>query len=141
MPGGKGKGFSIAKRIALYSIVDFKRLPLLQVAYEKPTQRITKVRLEFVPVDHKPQGMIELRAAMIGFLDHGWAFIAKHARVSRIDVSVDLPGVRMDSFLFLSQQAATTTRWTLKGTLQNFASGRAGRATAWLVRTGTRLPS
>src|SRR5262249_17836243 len=90
-PGGKGKGWPIAKRVLLPSVFDFKKLPLLQFAYHKSGNLAEKMRLEFVPVDLKPQGMLELHAAMAQLVDNGWASIAKYARVSRVDVSVDLP--------------------------------------------------
>ncbi len=122
--GSKGTGFQIGKRVLLPSIVDFKRLPLLQVAYGKSSKKVERIRLEFVPVDLGPMGMAELHAAMMMIVPGGWEYVASYAHVTRIDVTVDLPGVRMDGFQFLPKQASTTTRWTLNGVLQNVAYGK-----------------
>lgn len=120
----KGKGFNLGKRIKLPSVVDHKRWPLFQARYYAKAQQIETIRLEFVPVDLGPQGMGELHSVMMTVMDGGWEYVAKHGHVSRIDVSVDLPGVRMDGFQFLPKYPSTTMRWTLNGDLQNVAFGK-----------------
>ncbi|MBE2275898.1 MAG: hypothetical protein IAE87_06325 [Rhodobacteraceae bacterium] len=120
----KGKGFNLGKRIKLPSVVDHKRWPLLQARYDAKSQQVESIRLEFVPVDLGPQGMGELHSVMMTIMDGGWEYVAKHGHVSRIDVTVDLPGVRMDGFQFLPKSPSTTMRWTLNGVLQNVAFGK-----------------
>jgi hypothetical protein len=46
--------------------------------------------------------------------------VVKNGRVSRIDVAVDLPGVRMDQFLFLAHQGATNRQFATNGHLETF---------------------
>ncbi|NGO49749.1 hypothetical protein [Allomesorhizobium camelthorni] len=122
--GPKGKGFQIGKRVLLPSIVDFKRLPLFQATYDKAHKKVERIRLEFVPVDLGTLGIVELHAAMITIMPGGWEYVAKHGHVTRIDVTVDLPSVRMDGFQFLPQHSSTTMRWTINGILQNLAYGK-----------------
>lgn len=120
----KGKGFNLGKRIKLPSVVDHKRWPLFQARYYAKSQQVEMIRLEFVPVDLGPKGMGELHAVMMTIMDGGWEYMAKHGHISRIDVSVDLPGIRMDGFQFLPKYPSTTMRWTLNGVLQNIAFGK-----------------
>jgi hypothetical protein len=120
----KGKGFNLGKRIKLPSIVDHKKWPLLQARYNAKSQQVETIRLEFVPVDLGPVGMAELHAVMITIMDGGWGYLAKHGHITRIDVTVDLPGVRMDGFQFLPKYPSTTIRWTKNGVLQNVAFGK-----------------
>lgn len=119
-----GKGYNLGKRIKLPSIVDQKRLPLFQARYDTKKQKIESIRMEFVPVDLGPVGMAELHAVMMTLMNGGWEYVAKHGRISRIDVSVDLPGVRMEGFQFLPKYPSTTMRWTVNGVLQNVAYGK-----------------
>jgi hypothetical protein len=120
----KGKGFNLGKRVKLSSVIDAKRFPLFQARYDAKGQKIERIRLEFVPVDLGPKGMGELHAVMMLIVDGGWEYVAKHGHISRIDVTVDLPGVRMDGFQFLPKYSSTTTRWTLNGVLQNVSFGK-----------------
>ena len=120
----QGKGYNLGKRVKLPSIVDQKRLPLFQARYDPKNQKVESIRLEFVPVDLGPLGMAELHAVMMILMDGGWEYVAKHGRISRIDVSVDLPGVRMDGFQFLPKYPSITMRWTVNGVLQNVAYGK-----------------
>ena len=136
---GKSGGYQIAKRLKLESVVDFKRLPLVQFKYDKAGKIMTSVRLEFVPVDLGPQGVEELKIAINTFLPD-WQYVLDHAHVTRIDISVDLLGVRMDSFLFMPKQAATTTQWQFGGKLRSFYSGKSsGNQTKIYDRKAKRL--
>ncbi len=139
-PGGKKGAFKFAKRIILKSVFDFKRLPLFQMSYDKHKKQALKLRLEFVPVDLGPKGMAELHVAVNMFFDGGWEYVVHHAHITRIDVTVDIPDTRMDSFLFLPQQAATTTQWQYKGKLQSYYSGKSkGNQTKIYDRKAKRL--
>ena len=79
---------------------------------------VTKVRIEFVPVDLGPQGLEELHAALFALMDQGWAFVVEHGRITRLDVAVGFPKVTMDQFHFLPQQGATVTQWKQDGGLR-----------------------
>jgi len=136
----KGKGYNLGKRIKLPSVVYHKRWPLFQVRYDGKSQQVEMIRLEFVPVDLGPVGIIELHAVMMTLMDGGWEYMAKHGHVTRIDVTVDLPGVRMDGFQFLPKYPSTTMRWTLNGALQTVVLGKStGNQTSVYSRKIKRL--
>jgi hypothetical protein len=122
--GAKLKGYKVAKRIALKSLVDAKKWPLLHIAYDGQQQLVLKARLEFVPVDLKSQGMIELHLALMEIVEDGWHEFVKGGRITRIDVAVDLPYATMDSFLYLPPQSISVMRWKSNGKLQTATYGK-----------------
>ena len=138
--GSKSKWgeFKMAKRIVIPSVVDQKKFPLLQVAWAG--KKITKMRLEFVPVDLGPDGMVELHAALTAVGHNGWNYWFLHGRITRIDVAVDLQGVEMNEFLCLPQQGMTTMQWKVDGQLETYIQGKkTGNQTAIYSRDKKRL--
>jgi hypothetical protein len=115
------QGFNKAVRIKLDSVVDAKKWPFYECAYQDKC--VTGVRIDFVPVDLGPDGMLELHSALIGFMDNGWAYFVEHGHISRLDVAVDFTEAKMDEFHFLPKQAATTKQWSQKGKLQTYQHG------------------
>jgi hypothetical protein len=138
--GGKGAKwgpYKIAKRLKLPNLVDERKYPLLQYAYSG--KEAIQLRLEFVPVDLGWEGMKWLHASL-GMIDGGWSYFIKHGRITRLDVTVDVPGVRMDEFHFLPQQALTTMQWNVQGHLQSLVFGKKqGNRTVIYSRDKKRL--
>jgi hypothetical protein len=135
--GAKWGPYKVAKRLKLPNLVDPKKYPLLQYAYSG--KKAEQLRLEFVPVDLGWHGMAELHASL-GMVDGGWGYFIKHGRITRLDVTVDIPGVRMDDFLFLPQQALTTMQWNVDGHLQSLVFGKkSGNQTSIYSRNKKRL--
>ncbi|CAN0654526.1 conserved protein of unknown function [Nitratireductor aquimarinus] len=121
---GAKKGYRAARRIALDSLENAKKWPLIQANYDKKHKSVERIRLEFVPVDLKHQGLAELNHALLEILEGGWAAVVQHGRVTRIDIAVDLQDVLMDSFLTLPPQAISRTQWASNGQLQTIALGK-----------------
>jgi hypothetical protein len=81
-------------------------------------------RLEFNPHKLGMDGLNDLDNILAEIFPDGWGYIFKNGRVTRLDVAVDLPGVRMDQFLFLAHQGATYQRFGTNGHLETFYIGR-----------------
>ena len=114
--------YKLAKRLMLQCLVDVKKAPLLQYAYHG--KMADQLRLEFVPVDLGLEGVSQLHAVLTSVVESGWEYFISHGRVTRIDVSVDVPGVRMDEFLFLPPQAITSMHWKVNGHLKTIVHGK-----------------
>lgn len=125
-PKAKWAPYNLAKRIVLPNLKQEKHRPLLQVTYVPTSKVVTKVRLDFVPVDLGPDGMEQLHAALIVCFDNGWGFFVKHAKITRIDIAVDFPNVPVSEFLLLPHQGATVKQWGVSGKLQTFQHGKKG---------------
>ncbi|MCH8685868.1 hypothetical protein [Pedomonas mirosovicensis] len=121
-PAMASGGFNRAMRVALNSVLDAKRWPHLQYAYID--KLATKFRIEFVPVDLGPEGLAELHAVLTTIMPDGWGYFVDHGHITRLDVAVDLPTVRMDEFHFLPKQGATVTAWKQDGALQTYQHGK-----------------
>ena len=136
----KPKGYQLAKRVVMKTVADLKKWPLLQIAYDKTEKLVTRLRLEFVPVDLGPEGMNELHIQLTAILPDGWAYMVQHASVTRIDIAVDLPGVTMDDFVVQPQQAMTVSTWKSKGALESVYIGKSkGNQTRIYSRSQKRL--
>ena len=117
------KGFLKAYRIKLGSVVDAAKWPFYECAYEDKC--ITRVRIDFIPVDLGQVGMSELHLALLALMDSGWAYFVENGHVSRLDVAVDFPEIEMDEFHYLPKQGATTKQWSRDGKLQTYQHGKA----------------
>ncbi|MFS2325367.1 hypothetical protein U2P60_08190 [Brucella sp. H1_1004] len=123
--GPKPKGvYQFAKRIVLQTATQLKHYPLIQFRYVKEQKLIERFRLEFVPVDLGADGMDELNIVLGGLIDGGWGYVRKHGKVTRIDVSIDIPDVSMENFLLLSHQAISSRTWSMGGSLQTIVFGK-----------------
>jgi hypothetical protein len=150
--GSRVKGFNRAWRVALENVPDVKKWPLLHASlHDNQTE---KLRLEFVPVDLGFSGLAELHAVLGGFIEDGWNNFVKRGKVTRIDVAVDFPHLRMDQLLFLPKPQATTRQWARDGQLQTFVQGskfgsqlriysrkakRKAQGKSWKDKTGVRI--
>lgn len=130
--------FKVAKKIVLPSVPTLTKLPLLQYSYVMPLAR--KLRLEFVPVDLGPEGMIELDAILTSILNGGWAYVKKFGKITRLDVTVDFPGVMMADVHLLPQQGATSKQWAVDGSFESYTHGKSkGNQTAIYDRKKKRV--
>src|SRR6185295_6024415 len=80
-------------------------------------------RLEFNPAKVGHDGLLGLDCVLQELFPDGWSYVTKHGGVSRIDVAVDIPGIRMDEFLFLESQGLTQRRIGRSGHLQTLYAG------------------
>ncbi|WP_192357699.1 hypothetical protein [Mesorhizobium mediterraneum] len=125
---GAGIGFNVAKRVVLPSIDAEKKRPTLFVRHLKEQKRISKLLLNFVPVDLGADGMLDLHVAINMILPDGWLYAVTHGRVTRMDVAVDLPGLTMDSIHFQPQKAAYSQRLFPDGQLETIYIGKSKSA-------------
>lgn len=114
----------MAKRVVIPSVDDPKKRPTLFLRHVKEGKRISKLRLDFVPVDLGEAGMLELHVAINMIVPDGWEYVVKHGRVTRLDVAVDLYGLTMDSFHFVPKKTAHTTRLFPSGHLETIYFGK-----------------
>lgn len=123
------RGFSTGKRLVLGESFDAKSNPYLSIAHI-PLQ-ITKLSLEFSPADLGVEGMHQLHSILILFMDSGWAFVVENGVVTKIEVSVDIPNVKIADVLVLPTQTTSARTWTNDGTLETLVLGTAkgGRQT------------
>ena len=77
-----------------------------------------------MPVDLGPHGMMELHSRLNNLMEGGWGAFVKHGRITRLDVTVDLPLTKIDDFHFLPQKGATMTVWRVNGKLTGYAHGK-----------------
>ncbi len=124
-------GYRYAMKLPIAGIAEERKWPLYAFQWvdlngpEQPKARyITNVRIEFVPVDLGPAGILELHAVLSSLMDGGWGCFIKHGKITRIDVAIDLPHVQMDQFLLLPTQVLTTTRWSNNGELESIQYGK-----------------
>ncbi|WP_273726094.1 hypothetical protein [Brucella gallinifaecis] len=125
LDGPKPKGeYQFSKRIVLQTATKLKHYPLIQVRYLKEQKLIERFRLEFVPVDLGTEGMEELHMVLGGLIEDGWDYVRKHGKVTRIDVTIDIPQIPMESFLLLSSQGISSRTWSMSGSLQTIIFGK-----------------
>jgi hypothetical protein len=82
--------------------------------------------LEFNPAKLGFDGVSSLDMILTEIFPDGWLYFVKYGRVSRIDVAVDLPGMRMDDFLLLPQQGIVYQRFLSNGHLKTVYLGTPG---------------
>jgi hypothetical protein len=86
--------------------------------------KTTRIRLEFNLRKGGKQGLIELDAVLTSLWPGGWNYVLEHGRISRLDVAVDVPGIRMDEVQFVPLQCASVMSWGIDGNLQSFRHGQ-----------------
>ncbi len=67
---------------------------------------------------------MELHAVLSSIIPGGWAYVIKHGHITRIDIAVDIPNVRVDEFLFLPKQGTTSREWATNGHLETLRLGK-----------------
>lgn len=144
--------YRLGKRLVIPEAVAEKHYPLFQMAYAGKTA--TKIRVDFVPVDLGPKGMLALHALLITFLPDGWGMFADQGKITRLDVTMDFAEKSHQDFLFLPNKGATKTVWRSDGTLETYQSGkpkgnhtklydrkakRIAKGSSWAGKEGIRL--
>lgn len=119
-----GFGFNVAKRVVLPTLTDEKKRPTLFVKHLKEEKRIAKLRLNLVPVDLGPEGMLDLHVAINMIVPDGWEYVVQHGRITRLDIAVDLPDLTMDSIHFQSKKPAHMVRLFPDGQLETIYIGK-----------------
>ncbi len=122
VPAKASKGFKKAFRLKLPSVVNSKHWPHYQFASDD--DGVTKLRIDFVPVDLGSEGMIELNAWLSTLVPDGWSFFIKHGRITRIDIATDVYGLTMADFLIIPPQCLTVKHFESDGLLQTVELGK-----------------
>ncbi len=68
--------------------------------------------------------MHQLHAVLTSIMPDGWLFVLEYGRVSMIEVSVDMPGVEMNSIHVLPKQVTTVRTWSTNGKLETLYLGK-----------------
>lgn len=118
--------YRTARRVALSSVADLKKLPLLQYACDPLTKKALGFRTEFSPVDLGPAGLEEYHATLMTLMHDGWLSFLQHGRMTKLEVSVDLPGVQVEAFHALPHQGTTSKAWKTDGKLETMVLGKSG---------------
>lgn len=113
------------RRAQLISLKATTHRPLFQYTWEEGTPaKARRFRLDCNPRKLGAQGLLELHSVLGTIWHNGWDYVVKHARITRIDVAVDLPGIRIDEVLFIPKQGASEIQWGRDGHLQSFRHGQ-----------------
>lgn len=120
--GAKKKGkFNFAKRIPLAST---DNRPLFQSHLDKSAKAAMSIRLEFNPRKLGLEGVEELHSKLTCLMDGGWGYVLQHGKITRLDVAVDLPGIRPGAFSVLPKQGATQRVFEVNGQLETLILGK-----------------
>lgn len=98
---------SIEKKIVLASVANAKHHP--HFIYRFANHQAQWMRLTLHPRDMGLQGFEDLHNILGQFLAHGWAAFISAAKVTQIEVSIDLEGVPFNAVQVLPDQAQTMT--------------------------------
>jgi len=119
------KGFKLAKQIV---VPDCSSPPRIDYSYEKDGtgQNIARrIRLEFNPSKLGFDGLKDMHAILSTMMDGGWQLFVNHGRISRVDVAVDLMGVRMTKLMVVPPKAVVSQTWnSSKGKLLTYQWGK-----------------
>jgi hypothetical protein len=137
-PAKPSKGYRKAYHLKLASVADSTKWPHYQFAWAEDV--LTKIRLDFIPIDLGKDGMIDLHAIVTTLMPGGWTYFIGHGRITRIDVAVDLPGVTMNDFHPLPSGCVKNVARNRKGQLQTIElGGSKGNQTVLYDRKAKRI--
>ncbi len=122
MSSKKVAGYQVGKRIVLPSPWDQTTYPSFQLAYHAELAKA--FRLEFSPAALGAGGMDDLMHALAEFIPHGWNFVSAHGRVTKIEVSVDIPNVEIVNLSVLSPHTTYARTWGKGGRLETVVLGK-----------------
>jgi hypothetical protein len=97
----------IEKNIVLPSLINDKHCP--HFIYRHANHQAQWMRLTVHPRDMGLQGFSELHSVLTMFTDHGWGSFISAAKVTQIEVSIDLEGIPFNTVHVLPDQAKTMT--------------------------------
>jgi hypothetical protein len=120
------KGFKLARQIVL---PDCSSRPRIDYSFHAdPDNGVTladRVRLEFNPSKLGVAGLEHLHGILSSVISGGWQVFVKHGRISRLDVAVDLVGVRITKLKMVPKKAVVSQTWnSSKGKLLTYQWGK-----------------
>jgi hypothetical protein len=89
----------------------------------KPGKKRPFCRLEFNPDQLGQIGLQGLHVALNSIMPNGFHYVLAQGRVSKVDIAVDIPKLRMDQFLALPPQGLTYQRWSREGHVETIYLG------------------
>lgn len=110
-----------------YNVVKLISLPGMPhrpyFSYKHAGGKAEKIRIEFNPRKIGGIGLMNLHSVLSSIVPGGWGYFVHYSRITRIDVAVNIPDIRMDEFLFMPQQGKSAMKWGVDGHLQSFRLG------------------
>ena len=114
------KGFQRTKRIVLSTSGERPRID-----YSYQVGLANRVRLDFNPAKLGADGLQELHGILTSVMPDGWRHFVKGGRISRLDVAVDLVGVRMTKLKMQPAISQSSQAWfSTAGKLQTYQWGK-----------------
>ncbi len=117
-----GGAYQMARRLCLPSATKAKHYPLIQ--YRHYQKLAVQFRLTFSPVDLDLSCMTEMHVLLTSLLEGGWCAFIEKARITMIEVSVDLDGVPISEVHPLPKQTTTAKVYSNNGHLQTLYLGK-----------------
>ncbi|TXM73121.1 hypothetical protein FV218_11875 [Methylobacterium sp. WL69] len=112
---------------AAYAIVKLIALgeETAHISFDPKKSYFPDLRLEFNPVRAGPFGMGALREVLHHLLPiGGWDFLYEKGKISRLDIAVDVQGIRMHHFHLLPQQVLVTKTYEKQAKLKTIYVGK-----------------
>jgi hypothetical protein len=103
------KGFKLARLIAL---PDCPSHPRIDYSYSNDAGLADRIRLEFNPSKLGIDGLRRLHDILSLVIEGGWQVFVTDGRISRLDVAVDLVGVRMTKLKVVPPKAMMSQTWS-----------------------------
>jgi len=119
------KGF---KRAKLIYLSDYEERPRIDYAFTvTPSGTLAeRVRIEFNPSKLGVWGLKALHGVLSSIIPGGWQLFISDGKITRLDVAVDLVGVRVSKLLMQPPTSQATTAWSnAKGKLETYQWGQA----------------
>lgn len=114
------KGF---KRVQLIALPGSHERVRMDYAYSLSGEA-ARIRLEFNPAKIGPKGISTLHTILSEIVDGGWQRFVMEARITRLDLAIDLAGIRMSKILFMPKQGSTVTQYKQSGKLGTYQQGK-----------------
>ncbi len=117
--GKPAKGFNRAKLIVL---PHYDERPRIDYAFQH--NLADRIRLEFNPSKLGADGIAELHGILGSVIPNGWGRFAKEAKITRLDIAVDILGLRMSKLQLVPKKGSTVKTWSQDGKLQTYQWGK-----------------
>ena len=120
------KGFKLAKQIV---VSNCPSPPRIDYSYDKDAAKgvnfARRIRIEFNPSKLGFDGLKNMHAILSTMMDGGWRLFVNHGRISRLDVAVDLVGVRITKLMIVPPKAVVSQTWnSSKGKIETYQWGK-----------------
>jgi hypothetical protein len=96
------------------------------------TSAIADCRFDLNPSKLGWAGIGSLDHRLLSIFEGGWDFVTDHARVSRIDVAINLVGTNPEQFLPITNGGTWSSHWRRDGRLESLYQGRPG-SNQWVI--------